>query len=182
MNLEQQKQWCIDKHRETNHYYDTYLPYEFHLRMVSKVAEDFINLIPDSNDGKTTLRNNIILSAYGHDLVEDTRVSFNDCKEKLGLFVANVIYAVSNEKGKNRAERANDKYYQGIRETEGASFVKICDRIANVQYSKMTGSKMYQMYEKENKHFINSVLKPELRSSYLPILNYLASLFSSVVV
>jgi (p)ppGpp synthase/HD superfamily hydrolase len=178
MNLQQEQiQWCIDKHKETNHYYDTYLPYEFHLRMVSKVAEDFINLIPDSNDGNTSLRNDILLACYGHDLIEDTRVSYNDCKNKLGIYVADIIYAVSNEKGKNRAERANDKYYQGIRETEGASFVKICDRIANIQYSKMTGSEMFEMYQKENSKFINSVLKPELRSAYLPIINYLVNLF-----
>jgi (p)ppGpp synthase/HD superfamily hydrolase len=175
--MEDKIQWCIDKHKETNHYYDTYLPYEFHLRMVSKVAEDFINLIPDSNNGDASLRNDILLASYGHDLIEDTRVSFNDCKEKLGLVVANIIYAVSNEKGKNRAERANDKYYQGIRDTQGASFVKLCDRIANVQYSKMTGSKMFEMYKKENNHFIDSVLKPELRTAYLPIINYLSNLF-----
>jgi len=92
--------------------------------------------------------------------------------------VADIIYAVSNEKGKNRKERANDKYYEGIRQTEGASFVKICDRIANVQYSKMTGSKMFEMYKKENEHFKNVVLKPELRTPYLPIMNYLGNLFN----
>ena len=37
--------WCIAQHRETNHFYDTYLPYEFHLRMVAQVGSDFIHLI-----------------------------------------------------------------------------------------------------------------------------------------
>jgi len=176
MNLKQEQiQWCIDKHNETKHYYDTYLPYEFHLRMVVQVCKQF-NTIPDR------AWSDLELACWGHDLIEDTRVSYNDCKNKLGVYVADIIYAVSNEKGKNRAERANDKYYEGIRETEGASFVKICDRIANVQYSKMTGSKMFEMYQKENKHFINNVLKPELRSVYLPILNYLSSLFNGQVV
>ena len=31
-------QWCLDQHRNTNHMYDTYLPYEFHLRMVHQVG------------------------------------------------------------------------------------------------------------------------------------------------
>jgi (p)ppGpp synthase/HD superfamily hydrolase len=150
-------QWCIDQHNKTNHMYDTYLPYEFHLRMVAQAAKQFIHLIPDSNDGEETLRNYIILAAWGHDLIEDTRVSYNDVKDQLGLTAADIIYACTNEKGKNRKERANDKYYEGIRNTPGAVFVKLCDRIANVQYSKMTQSRMFEMYKKENKHFTESL-------------------------
>ena len=149
--------WCIDKHNETNHMYDAYLPYEFHLRMVAKVAEKYIELIPDSNDGETALRDTVLLAAYGHDLIEDTRVSYNDVKENLGLGPADIIYACTNEKGKNRKERANDKYYEGIRNTRGAVFVKLCDRIANVQYSKMSGSRMFDMYSKENDNFLTSL-------------------------
>lgn len=40
------EQFSIKAHHDTNHYYDDYLPYEFHLRMVSKAAKDFIYLIP----------------------------------------------------------------------------------------------------------------------------------------
>ncbi len=149
--------WCIDKHNETNHMYDTYLPYEFHLRMVAKVAEKFIELIPNLNDGETALRDSVLLAAYGHDLIEDTRVSYNDVKDILGQEAADIIYAVTNEKGKNRKERANEKYYEGIRNTRGAVFVKLCDRIANVQYSKMTGSRMFDMYKKENDYFLTSL-------------------------
>ena len=89
------------------------------------------------------------------------------------------IYAVSNEKGKNRKERANDKYYEGIRNTEGASFVKICDRIANVQYSKLTKSKMFDTYYRENEHFIKYVLKAELMMPYRDIITYLVTLFNA---
>lgn len=167
--MKEQIQWCIDQHRNTNHFYDTYLPYEFHLRMVVQVAKDFKH-IPDQ-------WSELEIACWGHDLIEDTRVSYNDCKERLGWYVADIIYAVSNEKGKSRKERANDKYYEGIQKTEGASFVKICDRIANVQYSKMTGSKMFEMYKKENDHFINVVVDIDLRTQYLPILNYLGNLF-----
>jgi len=163
-------EWCIDQHKKTNHFYDKYLPYEFHLRMVVQVCKDFIH-IPERQWDE------LGIACWGHDLIEDTRVSYNDCKSVLGEYVADIIYAVSNEKGKTRAERANDKYYEGIREIEGASFVKICDRIANVQYSKMTGSKMFEMYKKESKHFNDVVLKNGLRMQYLPMLNYMNSLF-----
>lgn len=173
------QQWCINKHNETNHMYDTYLPYEFHLRMVAKAANDFINLIPDKNDGESSFRDQIILAAYGHDLIEDTRVSYNDVKEVLGLVPADIIYAVTNEKGKNRKERANDKYYEGIRNTPGAVFVKLCDRIANVQYSKMTGSRMFEMYKKENINFMVQLGRMEPNQQpYEPMFKYLINLFT----
>ena len=163
-------EWCLDQHRKTNHWYDEYLPYEFHLRMVAQAAKDFEHLLDDEKDyfsGRSkdamqrrdavTLKEACLLSAWGHDLIEDTRVSYNDVKNHLGQEVADIVYAVSNEKGKNRKERANDKYYEGIRNTPGAVFVKLCDRIANVQYSKMTKSRMFEMYSLENDHFIHAI-------------------------
>ena len=169
--------WILKQHESTNHMYDAYLPYEFHLRMVAKVAEKYIELIPDSNDGETALRDTVLLAAYGHDLIEDTRVSYNDVKENLGLGPADIIYACTNEKGKNRKERANEKYYEGIRNTQGAVFVKLCDRIANVQYSKMTGSCMFDMYKKENINFMIK-LGREVGDPYEPMFQYLINLFN----
>jgi (p)ppGpp synthase/HD superfamily hydrolase len=143
--------WCIEQHRKTNHYYDRYLPYEFHLRMVNNVYEDFQHLLDEElNDycGK---------AVWAHDTIEDTRVSYNDVKNKLGEEVADIVYDVTNDKGKNRKERAGDRYYEGIRNTPGAVFVKLCDRIANVQYGKMTKSRMFEMYKKENPEFIRQL-------------------------
>lgn len=161
-------QWCIEQHQKTNHFYDTYLPYEFHLRMVVNVCNEFL--------AKSTFSNYpvIELACWGHDLIEDCRVSYNDCKEVLGSSVADIIYAVSNEKGKNRKERANDKYYEAIRNTAGATFVKLCDRIANVQYSKLTKSKMFEMYKKENKEFIEKLYNSQYETMFI----YLDSLFT----
>jgi (p)ppGpp synthase/HD superfamily hydrolase len=163
-------EWILEQHSSTNHMYDTYLPYEFHLRMVAHIAKKYSHLLDDEVDyftGKkeydrgrdvtVTLRTACLRAAWGHDLIEDTRVSYNDVEENLGQEAAEIIYALTNEKGKNRKERANDKYYEGIRNTPGAVFVKLCDRIANVQYSKMTGSRMFEMYKKENNHFLDSL-------------------------
>lgn len=160
-------EWCIAKHRNTNHYYDQYLPYEFHLRMVAQVADDFMHL-PENR------WSDLKLACWGHDLIEDTRTSYNDCVKVLGEFVANIIYAVTNEKGRNRSERANDDYYSLIRQTPGAVFVKLCDRIANVQYSKLTKSVMFDMYMKENLDFITR-LNPQNR--FQPMVDYLNKLF-----
>lgn len=183
------KEWCIEQHRNTNHYYDQYLPYEFHLRMVVQVYKEFKHLLPEGlltreesvyhNRFETIdeTQTAIELACWGHDLIEDTRVSYNDVKSKLGENAADIIYAVTNEKGKNRSERANVKYYQGIRETPGAVFVKLCDRIANVQYSYMTKSRMFEMYQKENEKFIKLLGRYTQNQELEPMFQYLENLF-----
>jgi (p)ppGpp synthase/HD superfamily hydrolase len=174
--LKSKVDWIIEQHRSTNHMYDKYLPYEFHLRMVVEIYNRFKYLL-SNHYGIIDNQTNVHLACWGHDLIEDTRVSFNNVKEELGECSADIIYAVSNEKGKNRAERANDKYYEGIRNQPGAIFVKLCDRIANVQYSKMTGSRMFEMYKKENKNFLEKLGYSET-SKLNPLFDELLSLFN----
>lgn len=180
------QQWSIEQHRKTNHMYDKYLPYEFHLRMVHQVAMDYKYLLDNTKDYFTgeliqsprelSLRQVCINATWGHDLIEDCRISYNDIFNNIGEAEANIIYAVTNEKGKTRKERANDKYYEGIRNTPGAVFVRLCDRIANVQYSKMTQSRMFEMYKKENPDFIRSLgWTPD--HEYSAMFGYLIELF-----
>ena len=165
MGIFENTDWIINQHKNTNHFYDGDLPYSFHLKMVVNVFEDFKHLLPekmyvhtDSRDGDNDVTNEVIyLACWGHDLIEDTRVSYNDVKNRLDntgySYIADIIYAVTNEKGKNRKERANEKYYEGIRSTPGAVFVKLCDRIANVKYSKMMKSRMFEVYGNEQFEF-----------------------------
>lgn len=147
----QKVRWIIDQHVSTNHMYDHYLPYEFHLRMAYYEFRRFQHLLPPSS------LPSIELAVWGHDLLEDTRVSYNDVKSQLGHVTTEIIYAVTNEKGRTRKDRANNRYYKGIRKTEGAVFVKLCDRIANVKYSNMTGSTMKRKYADENDHFLREL-------------------------
>jgi (p)ppGpp synthase/HD superfamily hydrolase len=161
--------------------------------MVHQVGTDFKHLLDDTvdyytgkveidrgNDVTVTLRTACMRASFGHDLIEDTRVSYNDVMNQLGQEAADIIYAVSNEKGKNRKERANHKYYDGIRNTPGAVFVKLCDRIANVQYSKMTKSRMFEMYKKENDNFITQLGWDDTNTHpYFEMFVYLVELFKN---
>ena len=106
--------WCIEQHKKTNHYYSEYLPYEFHLRMCANVYEDFKHLLDDEvdyftgnkyegvrGDETVTLRTACYDAIWGHDTIEDCRVSFNEVSTHLGPEAADIIFAVTNEKGKN---------------------------------------------------------------------------------
>lgn len=140
------RNFAVNCHQSTNHFYDGF-PYEFHLNMVVENAKKFIHLIPEED------RETVIAGCWVHDTIEDTRVTYNDVKEVLGEEIAELTFALTNEKGRTRKERSNEKYYQGIRDTKHAAFIKICDRIANVEYSKSENSSMYEKYQTEFEQF-----------------------------
>lgn len=147
---EKARAYAIEKHRDTNHRYDEY-PYEFHLQMVVNAAEQFIHLIPEE------AQQNVLAGCWTHDIIEDARETYNDVKKALNEDVAELAYALTNDKGKTRSERAGDKYYEGIRNTPYATYIKLCDRIANATHSKNTNSRMLEMYRKENPVFISKL-------------------------
>ncbi len=160
LKIEKEAVWCVEAHKSVNHMYGD-LPYEYHLSLVFDFAQKNIHLIPES------LQRDCLVAAWAHDTIEDCRLTYNDVKKVLGEGVAEIVYALTNEKGKNRKERANEKYYQGICSTEGAVFVKLCDRLANVYHSASAKSRMVDVYKKENSEFIahlqrekNSTLEP----------------------
>jgi (p)ppGpp synthase/HD superfamily hydrolase len=193
INISKCESWCIEQHAKTNHFYDKYLPYSFHLRMVNTVANDFKHLLSTENDydtGKTfnefkyndqdefiSESDVVMCGTYGHDLIEDARKTWSDIQREFGNGVADLVYALSNEKGKTREERANLQYYIGIRRTKGAVFVKLCDRIANVQYGKMTKSNMVKKYEKENPHFMKMLGRHTSSKKYEEMFIRLENLF-----
>lgn len=153
------KQIAIDAHSAINQKYDGYLPYEFHLRLVHQVARDHITCVPAIDTDK------ILSACWLHDALEDTLLTYNDILTQLNKVeskgysteVMEIVFACTNNKGRNRKERANDAYYEGIRAVPYAPFVKLCDRIANVTYGQLFGGAMLDMYRKENEHFIEQI-------------------------
>ena len=140
------KLYSTNAHFQVNHKYDG-MEYFFHINEVYKVALKFKHLINQD------ILYYVLASAYTHDLIEDTRKTYNNVKDEFGVIIAEITFAVSNEKGKTRSERANDKYYNEMKLVDGAVFIKLCDRIANLEYSKTTGSTMFEKYKKEYSHF-----------------------------
>ena len=149
------KHYAIEKHSACNQMYDEYLPYEFHLRMVVKTAEKFIHLIPDNH------KDYVIAGCWCHDLIEDTQENYNSVKRHTSEMAAEIARACTNlTRGRTREERMPDWIYEDIKATPYATFTKLCDRIANGQYSKMTGSSMYEKYQKEHAHFKKMLYTP----------------------
>lgn len=145
--------YASERHASCNHLYDEH-PYAFHLAMVAEAATAL------SEDYDTAIRERIVSAAWCHDLIEDARETYNDVKKVLGVEVADIVYALTNEKGRTRGERANSIYYEGIKATPYATLVKVCDRIANVRHSRDKGGRMYETYATEYANFKAKLYEP----------------------
>lgn len=165
-SLEQIRSMAHQTHESVNQFYDGDKPYGYHLDMVAKEVYAYGHLVLEGEDELLPL----FMGAWFHDSIEDARVSYNDVKKialKLGLteeqaFMASeIVYALTNEKGRNRKERAGKRYYEGIRNTPYAPFVKMCDRMANIRYScgsyNMRNLRMAKVYEDEMPYFTRAI-------------------------
>lgn len=155
-------------HEAVNQRYDKTLPYGFHLDGVARGVETYGHAVCPDAGGVLPL----LFGAYYHDSMEDARMTYNDVlaaareflPEDGAVTAAEIVYALTNEKGRTRAERANDKYYEGIRMTPYAPLVKMCDRLANVEYSLGRSgegnSRMAEIYGREMPHFLEQLRSP----------------------
>lgn len=154
-----------------NQKYNETLPYSFHLEMVANQAKKFEKLIPVDDP----YYSDIWIGVYGHDSIEDARLTYNDIKSKFGERAAEIIYLCTEDKGRNRGERKSDKFYEELKTNESAVFVKLCDIMANSLFSQLTGSTMFEKYRQE---YYRKV-KPHLYSDeYKEMFGYLDKIYS----
>jgi len=153
-------------HRSVNQSYGEGLPYSYHLDMVVSGVREFGHLVCACEEDVLPL----LFGGYYHDSIEDARLTYNDVMhearmmmtEEQALMGTEIVYALTNDKGRTRAERAGEKYYEGIRKTPYAPFVKLCDRLANVTYScsidsGRDGNRMREVYKHEMSKFLPSL-------------------------
>jgi (p)ppGpp synthase/HD superfamily hydrolase len=114
--------------------------------MVNKFVLKFTHLI--------NYNINANLGSLFHDILEDHHSwTYNDVKQKWGVEVADIVFACTELRGRNRAERHGPEYYALLKTSELGSFVKICDVIANMTMGTMTGSSMLKKYRKDYPKF-----------------------------
>ena len=165
-SLEQIRLAAHRLHESVNQFYDGDKPYGYHLDMVAKEVYAYGHLVLVGEADLLPL----FMGAWFHDSIEDARVSYNDVKkialkfrltQEQAFMASEIIYALTNEKGRNRKERAGKRYYEGIRNTPYAPFVKMCDRMANIRYScgsyNMGNLRMAKVYEDEMPYFTRAI-------------------------
>lgn len=125
------------------HQYQTYdiFPYTKHLKDVVRILEQhgFVN--------------DYIIAGILHDVIEDCNVSYSKIKRAFGLNVAEMVYAVTDPKGRTRKEKKK-LAYDDIRAYPKSIIIKLADRIANIENSIIQGKKdKLKMYVKESDQF-----------------------------
>jgi (p)ppGpp synthase/HD superfamily hydrolase len=166
-------QFCCHQHDVVcNQKYDEVLPYSQHLHYVDAQYHKFSNLLPEKDiDGI------VRKGCFGHDLIEDARVTYNDILAMTGYQVAEIIYACTEDKGRNRDARHSERYYKELAKNELACFVKLCDIMANVKYSILTNSSMLAKHKAEHTKTVEYIY-PTMREKYGPMCDHLNALMS----
>jgi len=170
----------FELHESVAQVYDKVYPYAYHLAQVLDIAREFM-----PSGTAESRRKVLLLAAAMHDTIEDARMTYNDVRRfaaaEYGLSgadaeaAADIVYALTDEKGRCRAERHNDRYWRTLLETPGAAFVKMCDRLANIRYSRATGSRMYDVYRSEMPAFLDAVAGAADLKTYTAIYDELSA-------
>lgn len=119
----------------SNQSYDEIFPYEKHLDDVVDILKSF------GFSGK------YIVAGYLHDTMEDNGLSFNKIRKHFGVEVAEMVYCLTDEFGRDRKEKKT-KTLPKTAANPDAIIVKLADRIANIEH----GGKV-DMYSKEYNEF-----------------------------
>lgn len=188
-----------------NQKYAKTLPYSFHLDNVYRWATAYRQYW--LTDTFTYLK--VYIGIYGHDSIEDARLTFNDivnldkhliaydasaesiitklCADLAISYqdwrciladAAEIIYACSEEKGRNREERHSDKFYDDLIKNELAVFVKLCDLIANSTFSLNQNGSMFVKYKTEFTKSHNKLLSNSNLDKFSPMYNFLSSIYN----
>jgi (p)ppGpp synthase/HD superfamily hydrolase len=95
----------------------------------------------------------LIIAARLHDIIEDCGWTYNDVKKLFGVDVAELVYLVTDFKGRNRNERKPDELYIEMRKKVFAITLKLADRLANARRSCANRHGMGGKYKEEYVHF-----------------------------
>lgn len=129
--------FALEKHAGQT--YGDGVPYSVHLTYVVGIAEKFLHYVPAEK------RQQILQAAWLHDCMEDCGVSYNDLVNRFGEFVAEIVFSVSNEMERDRKAKMLKTLPKTALNKYGR-YIKICDRVVNLLYSKLNKSSMYKKY------------------------------------
>lgn len=162
---------------EVNQKYAETLPYSFHLEMVYNQCTRFKHLLDPTQKKKEWFEKvplDIEISIWGHDSIEDARLSYNDILNRFGEKVAEIIYLCTENKGRTRDERKPKEFYLELAQNKDAVFVKLCDIIANSLFSLSQNSSMFKKYASEYKDKVRPYLYTE---QYKEMFDFLEAIY-----
>jgi len=105
----------------------------------------------------------LMVAAWLHDTLEDTKTTKKDLEKSFGKDITDLVWAVTDEPGKNRKERMQKTLPKIKKAGFFAIALKLCDRIANVKASiRGINPKKLAMYKKEYPVFRQYLYEPTM--------------------
>jgi len=138
------KEYATEAHKG-----DTYGPYPY-----TKHLNDVYNMLIAA--GVTDEL--VLAAAWGHDVIEDTVIRYEDIFEDFGKRYADLVYLVTDKRGKTRKER-HLSTYPLIADDARATVVKWADRAANIMMSQHSRQTQFFKYQKEHTYFKETLYK-----------------------
>jgi (p)ppGpp synthase/HD superfamily hydrolase len=139
----------------TKHFGQSYgqQPYTYHLEQAVQQLDSHILGLPVLRFHDHDV---IVCATWLHDVIEDTETQKSELGDLFCGSVVELVHAVTDGEGRNRAER-KQRVYEEIRMSGPAALaVKLADRLANALacgLSKDPNAGMLQMYRKEQTKF-----------------------------
>jgi len=140
--------------------------YIYHILNVKNTCDKFINKYKWTDKEKYIIE----MSAYCHDLLEDTNTTYEELVNNFGKEIAKTVYNLSGF-GDNRKTRILNSLNK-IKNDKISIFVKLCDRISNTENS-IDNPKKLKMYKKEYPLFKKYLKKDD---EFIEMWNYLDTL------
>lgn len=142
---------ALEKHK--NQKYGKY-SYEIHL---TNVVSTLLHFGYSFNDDI------LIMSAWLHDIIEDTEIDKVILYRYFGEEVRNIVELVSNYKDITKTKEENKtETFKRIATNQNAINVKLADRISNVEFSLLHGSINKIEKYKNEQIIIDDVLEPKI--------------------
>lgn len=123
--------------------------------------------------------NLILMVAWMHDIIEDTHLRYEDIFEDFGKRTADLVYLVTDKRGKTRSER-HQATYPLIADGPRATTIKVADRLANIMNSQHDKEKMFFMYEKEHPYFKETLLTNIEREDFAPFKPFILAMMARI--
>ncbi len=130
------------------------IPYTVHLSLAESKAQKYLYLLPEED------RETAIISIWLHDSREDQGQSYNDIKKLFEAKVAEVVYCLSNNDGRNRKEIAINTYGPKTSTNRIAVYDKLADRLANVEFGVHNASRMLKAQKEEFPYMVGVLYFP----------------------
>ena len=114
----------------------------------------------------------LIMCAYLHDTLEETKATYYDLIDKFGIQVASIVLELTtNEDLKNEIGKETYLKYKMKNMSSWALVIKLCDRLDNITDSKNSNKEFRDKYKKETETIINYLLNNrKLSKTHLTII------------